>query len=200
MAVDTQNRLLLPLLSLTAGYVDTAGFLALQGLFTAHVTGNFVTLLVRDARGKWGSNEMGYFWLGRSVELADDVLNDSIGIRYALVLAKVLEPGRDHERFQEAPFLGRVFENVPGVRTVPPSLLAQISDRGQESITSPGIDTVFDGDQYWPPVSVCLDRHNRSRPMHRRREIHSRATLQLPAPGQCNSSQSACGRDKMRCG
>lgn len=32
------------LLSLTAGYVDTAGYLALQGLFTAHVTGNFVTL------------------------------------------------------------------------------------------------------------------------------------------------------------
>jgi uncharacterized membrane protein YoaK (UPF0700 family) len=32
------------LLSLNAGYVDTAAFLALQGLFTAHVTGNFVTL------------------------------------------------------------------------------------------------------------------------------------------------------------
>jgi uncharacterized membrane protein YoaK (UPF0700 family) len=41
----TQFRIALPLLlTLTAGFVDTAGFLALQGLFTAHVTGNFVTL------------------------------------------------------------------------------------------------------------------------------------------------------------
>jgi uncharacterized membrane protein YoaK (UPF0700 family) len=41
----TQFRVTLPLLlSLNAGFVDTAGFLALQGLFTAHVTGNFVTL------------------------------------------------------------------------------------------------------------------------------------------------------------
>jgi uncharacterized membrane protein YoaK (UPF0700 family) len=32
------------LMSGTAGYVDTAGYLALQGLFTSHVTGNFVTL------------------------------------------------------------------------------------------------------------------------------------------------------------
>jgi uncharacterized membrane protein YoaK (UPF0700 family) len=32
------------LLSVNGGYVDTAGYLALQGLFTSHVTGNFVTL------------------------------------------------------------------------------------------------------------------------------------------------------------
>lgn len=32
------------LLSFNGGFVDTAGFLGLQGLFMAHVTGNFVTL------------------------------------------------------------------------------------------------------------------------------------------------------------
>jgi uncharacterized membrane protein YoaK (UPF0700 family) len=42
------------LLSFNGGFVDTAGFLGLQGLFTAHVTGNFVTLgaaLVFGTRG-----------------------------------------------------------------------------------------------------------------------------------------------------
>ena len=34
----------LTLMSFNGGYVDTVGYLALQGLFTAHVTGNFVTI------------------------------------------------------------------------------------------------------------------------------------------------------------
>jgi uncharacterized membrane protein YoaK (UPF0700 family) len=42
-------------MSLSAGYVDTAGFLALQGLFTAHVTGNFVTLGAALVQGGSGA-------------------------------------------------------------------------------------------------------------------------------------------------
>jgi uncharacterized membrane protein YoaK (UPF0700 family) len=41
-------------LTFNGGYVDTAGFLALQGLFTAHVTGNFVTLGASLANGSAG--------------------------------------------------------------------------------------------------------------------------------------------------
>lgn len=43
------------LLSFNAGYVDTAGFLALGGLFTAHVTGNFVTLGASLVHGTAGA-------------------------------------------------------------------------------------------------------------------------------------------------
>jgi uncharacterized membrane protein YoaK (UPF0700 family) len=39
-----RSNTLAALLSFTGGFVDTTGFLGLQGLFTAHVTGNFVTL------------------------------------------------------------------------------------------------------------------------------------------------------------
>ena len=43
------------ILSFNGGYVDAAGFLALQGLFTAHVTGNFVTLGATLAFGTTGA-------------------------------------------------------------------------------------------------------------------------------------------------
>lgn len=43
------------LLGFNAGYVDTAGFLALNGLFAAHVTGNFVTLGASFAHGTAGA-------------------------------------------------------------------------------------------------------------------------------------------------
>jgi uncharacterized membrane protein YoaK (UPF0700 family) len=43
------------LLSFNAGFVDTIGFLGLQGLFAAHVTGNFVTLAAAFVYGTHGA-------------------------------------------------------------------------------------------------------------------------------------------------
>jgi uncharacterized membrane protein YoaK (UPF0700 family) len=55
LMASSSSRPVLPLvLSFNAGFVDTAGFLALQGLFTAHVTGNFVTLGAALALGTSG--------------------------------------------------------------------------------------------------------------------------------------------------
>jgi len=48
------------LLSVNGGYVDAAGYLALHGLFTTHVTGNFVTL---GAAWVLGTSTL---WLGES--------------------------------------------------------------------------------------------------------------------------------------
>jgi len=45
MYATLAKKLSIPaLLSFNDGFLDTAGFVGLQGLFTAHVTGNFVTL------------------------------------------------------------------------------------------------------------------------------------------------------------
>lgn len=44
MTPPARSNIVAALLSFNGGFVDTAGFLGLNGLFTAHVTGNFVTL------------------------------------------------------------------------------------------------------------------------------------------------------------
>src|SRR5919204_5680699 len=51
------NRLLPAVLSTTAGAVDVIGFLALGGLFTAHITGNVVVLAAHYVTG--GFSEVG---------------------------------------------------------------------------------------------------------------------------------------------
>ncbi len=53
----TRANIVASLLAFNGGFVDTAGFLGLNGLFTAHVTGNFVTLghaLVEGSHGIMG--------------------------------------------------------------------------------------------------------------------------------------------------
>jgi uncharacterized membrane protein YoaK (UPF0700 family) len=53
-AVISKSSAISGLLSFNGGFVDTAGFIGLQGLFTAHVTGNFVTLAATLLSGTHG--------------------------------------------------------------------------------------------------------------------------------------------------
>jgi uncharacterized membrane protein YoaK (UPF0700 family) len=48
------DRLLPAVLSTTAGAVDVIGFLALGGLFTAHITGNVVVVAAHYVTGGFG--------------------------------------------------------------------------------------------------------------------------------------------------
>lgn len=100
---------------------------------------------------------MGDPGLGRGAELADGVLNGPVGIGHALVLPQVLEPRCDHERLQKASALGGVLEDVPGICAITPSLLFQVSDGDEEGFAALRGDAVFDRNQDWPAVGVCVD-------------------------------------------
>lgn len=50
----TRSSVVAALPLFNGGFVDTAGFLGLAGLFTAHVTGNFVTLGAALVHGSHG--------------------------------------------------------------------------------------------------------------------------------------------------
>jgi uncharacterized membrane protein YoaK (UPF0700 family) len=79
------------LLSLSGGFADTAGFLALQGLFTAHVTGNFVTLGASLVLGTSGAAAkllaLPTFWI---VVLATRLVSYSLSGRDLPVLRTML--------------------------------------------------------------------------------------------------------------
>ena len=60
------------LLSFNGGFVDTAGFLGLQGLFVAHVTGNFVTLGAALVLGSHGV-------IGKILALPEFILVIAVG-------------------------------------------------------------------------------------------------------------------------
>lgn len=51
---ENSDWLVPALLSTTAGAVDVIGFLALGGLFTAHITGNLVVLATHYTTGRFG--------------------------------------------------------------------------------------------------------------------------------------------------
>jgi hypothetical protein len=115
-----------------------------------------------------------------------------------MVLPEMLKPGCDHEGLEEASFFGRILEDVPSVRAVPPALLTQMPDGDEERVTFLGGDAVLDRYQHRTTVGIGVDRQDRRRPMHGGREVHSRTGQKLPVPSRRDSDESAGGRDEVR--
>lgn len=86
------------LLSFNAGFVDTVGFLGLQGLFAAHVTGNFVTLAAIFTHGTQGA-------LGKILALPEFVLVIALARLLGSALTRRQRPTLDILLALEAAFL-----------------------------------------------------------------------------------------------
>ena len=91
------------------------------------------------------------------VEAQCDFLRGLVGHGDALVLAQMLEPGIDQERFHHPPWLSRVFEYPPIVGAVAPALVGQAFERGEERLAIAWIDPVFHRDQDRAAIVLDVD-------------------------------------------
>ncbi|MDC6134667.1 DUF1275 family protein, partial [Burkholderia gladioli] len=78
------------LLAFVAGYVDTLGFVALSGLFVAHVTGNFILI----GSGLAGAGRRGLYPLREVLDLAPRVLREQV---VGDAQAQLVAPGQFHD-------------------------------------------------------------------------------------------------------
>lgn len=99
-------------------------------------------------------------YLGRAAEMktVNRILDDAIGIGDPLMLAQVLHPGFDQERFHDAPFICSVVEDAPRISSVAAPLMLEPCQRFEERGSVLGIDAIFDCDQTGPRSSLmaCL--------------------------------------------
>ena len=92
---------------------------------------------------KLGGNRVRDRGLAPCVKALNGFLQHAIGVGDALMLAEMLDPGLDHEGLDEAPLLGRVFEDPPGEGAIAPALRSERGDGGKEGVAVLRIDPVL---------------------------------------------------------
>src|SRR4051812_45749431 len=82
------------------------------------------------------------------VEAVDGSLERSVGFGDSLVLAQVLKPRIDHERFDPASFFSRILEHAPAVGAITLALGCYMPEGGEKRVAVFRLDPVFDRHQY----------------------------------------------------
>jgi hypothetical protein len=115
------------------------------------------TALPRRDWGGWGVKIVTGRWrLGIQVKGAGLGFERGQGVGGAVVLAKMLGPGRDHEGFDVATGDGGVGPEAPMGGTVTQALQAQLVHEGRKFGAALGVDMVFDVDHHGATIGVRL--------------------------------------------
>src|SRR5439155_10116899 len=132
-------------------------------------------------------------WRPGDVEALNALLDGPITNGDALMLAQVLEPGLDDERFDINPLVCWVLENSPADSAIPAANRLQVPNGFDKGTRVGGIDSVFDLDADRSFVRGRDDVEVRLGPVRRRREIERRARAQWPLADGGESDAGSAG-------
>src|SRR6202171_5534901 len=109
----------------------------------------------------------------------------------------MFEPRLEKERLEESAAVADVYEDSPGVGTIPAPFMAEPLECGEERFPVFGTDAIFDRYHHRTLIVSHVPGDDRRRPRHRWREVHPLGGLQLPPPGQRDCKQRTGSRDEM---
>src|SRR6266850_4900297 len=132
-------------------------------------------------------------WRSDAVEASNALLDGPIANGDALMLAQVLEPGLDDERFDITPLVCRVLVDSPADGAIPAANRLQVSDGFHKGTHVSGIDSVFNLDANRSFVGGRDDVEVRLGPVRRRREIKRRDRAQRPPANGGESDDGSAG-------
>src|SRR5438128_7989580 len=132
-------------------------------------------------------------WRPGDVEASNALLDGPISNGDPLMLAQVLEPGLDDERFDITPLVCWVLVDSPADSAIPAANRLQVPNGFDKGTRVGGIDSVFDLDADRSFVRGRDDVEVRLGPVRRRREIERRARAQWPLADGGESDAGSAG-------
>src|ERR1700690_3838705 len=129
---------------------------------------------------------MSCLWPVADLKASNELFVDAIGLRHALVLPEVFQPGVRQEGLDEAALFRRILENTPVISAVSTTHARAAPERMQKRLAVLRVDVVFNGHQYRTTVRLDRAGSDRGRPVHRGRQIVHRTRLNLPRPREWN--------------